>query len=65
MELNGIHQLLVYSDNVNRLDENINIWKDTEGLLEASRKVGIEINTEKSKYMVMSCHQNADKIIIC
>jgi len=49
MELNGIHQLLVYSDNVNRLDENINIWKDTEGLLEASRKVGIEV-----KYHVSS-----------
>jgi len=30
-------------------------------LLEASREVGLVINTEKNKYMVMSCHQNARK----
>jgi len=27
-------------------------------MLEASRDVGLEINTEKTKYMVMSYHQN-------
>jgi hypothetical protein len=41
------------------LDENINaIKKSTETLLEASKKVGLEVNTEKAKYMVTSCHQN-------
>jgi hypothetical protein len=31
---------------------------NTEALLESSREVGLEVNAEKTKYMVMSCHQN-------
>jgi len=30
-------------------------------LLEASREVGVEVNTEKTKYVVMSSHQNAEE----
>jgi len=33
--------------------------ENTEFLLEASRDVGLEINAEKTKYMVMSCHPNS------
>jgi hypothetical protein len=32
---------------------------NTEGLLEASREVGLKVNTEKTKTMVLSRHQNA------
>jgi hypothetical protein len=53
------HQLLVYADDLNTLDENINIVKrNTVAVLEAGRKVGLETNTEKTKYIVMSCQQN-------
>jgi hypothetical protein len=30
-----------------------------ENLIDASKKVGIEVNTEKTKYMLLSRHQNA------
>jgi hypothetical protein len=39
------------------LAENINTRnKNKEAVLEASREVGLEVNTEKTKYMGMSHH---------
>jgi hypothetical protein len=47
-------------DNVNFLGGGINAIKEnTQSLLEASRDVGLEINAEKTKYMIMSCHLNS------
>jgi hypothetical protein len=34
------------------------IKENTESLLEASRDVGLEINAEKTDYMIISCHLN-------
>jgi hypothetical protein len=35
------------------------IKKNTEALVVASKEIGLEVNAEKSKYMVMSRNQNA------
>jgi hypothetical protein len=52
MKLNGIHQLLVYADDVNLLGDNIDaIKKNMETLINGSNEVGLEVNTEKTKYM--------------
>jgi hypothetical protein len=51
---------LVYADDVNLLGDSINTIKENkETVLETGRDVGLEINAEKTKYMIMSHHPNS------
>jgi hypothetical protein len=62
LKLNGTHQLLVYADDVNLLDDNIDtIKRNTQTLIDASKEVGLEVNKEKTKYTLLSRHQNAEE----
>jgi hypothetical protein len=54
-KLNGTHQLLAYADYVNILGENIDIiQKNTEALFDAGKEAGLEVNSEETKYVLMS-----------
>ena len=62
LKLNGTHQLLVYADDVNILGGSVHTVKENaEALVVASKEIGLEVNADKTKYIVMSRDQNAGR----
>jgi hypothetical protein len=62
LKLNGTQQLLVYTGDVNILGGSVRtVKKYTEGLLFGSKKIGLEVNADKTKYMVIFRDQNAER----
>jgi hypothetical protein len=62
LKLNETHQLLAYADYMNLLGDNIDtIKKNTETLIDGSNEVCLEINVEKTKFMLLSRYQNAGR----
>ena len=60
LKLNGTHQLLFYANNVNILDKSVcTIKKNIETSVAASKETGLEVNTEKTKDMIMSQDMNS------
>ena len=50
-----MHQLLAYADDVNILGGSAHTVKENaEALLAATKENGLEVNADKTKYMVMS-----------
>jgi len=63
LKLNGTHQLLAYADDVNILGGSIHTLKENaEALVAATRVIGLEVSADKTKHMVMSRNQNAERI---
>ena len=59
MKLSGTHQLLAYADDVNIMEGSIHTIKENvEALIVTSKEIGLDVNTDKTKYMVMSRDQN-------
>jgi hypothetical protein len=64
LKLNGTHQLLAYADDVNTrvMGGSVHaVKKNTGALIAATNEIGLEINADKTKYMVMSRYQNAGR----
>ena len=62
MKLNDKHQLLTYADDVIILGGSVNIIKENaEALVVASKEIGLEVNADKTKYLIMSRDQNAGR----
>jgi hypothetical protein len=54
LKMNGTHQLLAYADDVNLLGDNIDtILTNTESIIVTSKEVGLEINVQKTKYLLL------------
>jgi hypothetical protein len=59
LKLNDTYQLLTHAD-VNLLRDNKDAAnKNTETLMDTSKKVGLQVKVEKTKYMLPSRNQNA------
>ncbi len=62
MKLNGTHHLLVYADDINILEGSVHTIKENaEVLIVASKEIGLEVNTDKPKYMVMARDKNVGR----
>jgi hypothetical protein len=55
LKLNGAYQILVHAHDVNILGGSIHtVRKSTEALVIASMETGLEVNADKTKYIVHS-----------
>jgi hypothetical protein len=62
LKLNGTYQLLVYTDDINILGGRVHTVKNNaEAIVVVSEEIGLEVNGDKNKYMVMSRDQNAGR----
>jgi hypothetical protein len=57
LKWNGEYQLLVFANDVNLANKN-KIKKTTGILTDASKEVGLKVNADKTKYTLLSRHQN-------
>jgi hypothetical protein len=55
LKLNFTHQFLACADDVNLLGDKINTIKiSVENSIDASKEVGLEVNVEDTKYILLS-----------
>jgi hypothetical protein len=63
LKLNGTQQLLAYAYDVNILGGSVHTVKENvEGLVVVTKEIGLEVNADKTKYMVMSRDRNAGRV---
>jgi len=61
LKLNGIHQVLVYADDVNILGESVHTTQKNTALVIANKEIRLEVNADKTKYTAFTRHQKAGR----
>jgi hypothetical protein len=56
-----MHQHLVCADNLNLMDENKYCKEKYTCCVRQYKEIGLKVSAEKTKYMFISCHQNAER----
>ena len=65
LKLNGTHQLLVYADDVNILEGSVRTVKaNAEAFTVATKEIGLEVNADNTKYMIMSQIRTQDEVTV-
>ena len=60
LKLNVTHRLLFYADNVNILGGTVHtVMRNTDALLGVIKESGLDVEADKSKYIIMYRDQNA------
>jgi hypothetical protein len=60
LKWNRIYQLLIYADDLHLFGDQINAIKENkEPTIYTGSNAGLEVNLEKTEYMLMCCHQNS------
>ena len=63
LKLNGTHQHLACANDVNIQGGSVHsLRENAEVSVAATREIGLELNADKTKYMIMSRDQNAGRI---
>jgi retron-type reverse transcriptase len=62
LKLNGTHQVMAYADDVNILEGSVRTVKENaEAIVVTTKEIGLEVNVDKTKNMVMSRDRNAGR----
>ena len=60
LKSNGTHQVLFCADDINILEGAVHTVKENaEALVVANNEIGLEVNADKTKYIVIFSDQNA------
>jgi hypothetical protein len=63
LKLNGTHQILVYAEDTDILGGSVQSKKKKADALEVTNtEIGLEVNDDKTKYMIMS-REEMQKVI--
>jgi len=62
LKLSGTHQFVVYADDVNMLGGSVHTMKNNaEALVVPSKEPGLEVNADRTEYIVMFRYQSAGR----